>query len=385
MISSSNPINDPTTNIASGIQSNSSSAVGSAEVQTEAAISRRSTGNSDRTAMGRDESSMAMSHQPMLFGTVKVSGSNAAAVHVSHLPGQIAHGPSPATNSDPITEYETTGDHRNSQNPRARAFTGSSPIPQLYDPPMQQHTFPTPRGHTLAARYDTPDTTPVAHAIFAHCFTCSKDIPAAHHIAKGLVAQGIAVLRFDFTGLGHSDGEFANENFSSNVEDILAAADSLAEHGGPDLLIGHSLGGAGVLGAAAQIDSVKAVATIGAPADPGHVAHLFGDHLDEIEQRGEARVSLAGRPFTVKKQFLEDIAEQNLTDRIAHLKRALLVMHAPTDATVGIDNATRIFTAAKHPKSFVSLDDADHLLTTPRDARYAADVIAAWARRYVIE
>ena len=248
----------------------------------------------------------------------------------------------------------------------------------------QKLTFPSAQGATLAARLDLPAAPPCDYALFAHCFTCNKDIFAASRIAERLADNGIAVLRFDFTGLGHSDGEFANTNFSSNVEDLVAAADYLREHhAAPRLLIGHSLGGAAVLAAAEAVAEVEAVATIGAPADPGHVAHLLQGARAEIEAAGEAEIAIAGRKFRVRKQFLDDIAEQNLAMRIARLRTPLLILHAPRDEIVGIDNATQIFVAAKHPKSFVSLDDADHLLTRRRDANYAADMVATWASRYI--
>ena len=245
-------------------------------------------------------------------------------------------------------------------------------------------TFTGIDGQTLAARLDSPAGPVRAYALFAHCFTCSKDIFAASRIARGLAEKGIAVLRFDFTGLGASEGEFANTNFSSNVQDLLAASEHLRQHyQGPAILIGHSLGGAAVLAAAGDIPECKAVATIGAPADPAHVAHNFQPNLEEIEAKGEASVQLAGRSFTIKKQFLDDVREQRLSQRVASLKRALLVFHAPLDETVGIDNATQIFVAAKHPKSFVSLDKADHLLSRHEDAGYVAEVLAAWAARYL--
>ncbi|MEE9195243.1 MAG: bifunctional alpha/beta hydrolase/OsmC family protein, partial [Alphaproteobacteria bacterium] len=239
-------------------------------------------------------------------------------------------------------------------------------------------------GQELAARFDKPRGRTHAVALFAHCFTCTKDIFAASRIAAGLASRGIAVLRFDFTGLGHSEGEFANTNFSSNVGDLVAAADHLRSHSeAPKIVIGHSLGGAAVLAAAGRIPEAVAVATIGAPADPGHVQHLFQAARPEIEAKGEAEVLLAGRPFTIKKQFLEDIEATRLEEAIAGLRKALLVFHAPRDTTVGIENAGRIFAAAKHPKSFVSLDDADHLLTRHEDATYVAEVLAAWAGRYL--
>ncbi|MEM7438752.1 MAG: alpha/beta fold hydrolase [Pseudomonadota bacterium] len=248
----------------------------------------------------------------------------------------------------------------------------------------QKFTFIGHSGEQLAARLDLPGGKPQATAIFAHCFTCSKDIPAARRISQRLASMGIAVLRFDFTGLGHSKGEFANTNFSSNVADLKLAAEALAkEVGAPGLLIGHSLGGAAVLRAAGEIESVKALATIGAPADPGHVVHNFGAALEEIEREGAAQVSLAGRPFTIRRDFVDDVKASNLKPAIAAMKRALLVLHSPIDETVGIDNAAEIFGAAKHPKSFVTLDNADHLLSRSEDAEYAADVIAGWAGRYL--
>jgi len=244
--------------------------------------------------------------------------------------------------------------------------------------------FPNRSGDRLAARLDRPDGTPHAFALFAHCFTCSKDLPATSRIARGLARRGIAVLRFDFTGLGHSEGEFANSNFSSNVEDLVSAAEWLRTvHRAPALLVGHSLGGAAVLAAAARIPEAVAVATIGAPADASHVSKLFADHADEIAAHGEAEVELAGRRFRIRHQLLEDLAAQRLEPAIANLRRALLVLHAPRDEVVGIENASRIFQAAKHPKSFVSLDSADHLLRNPTDAAYAADVLAVWASRYL--
>jgi putative redox protein len=250
--------------------------------------------------------------------------------------------------------------------------------------PTQKLEFTGHGGDTLAARFDMPDGKAKAVALFAHCFTCSKDIPAARRIAARLAGLGIAVLRFDFTGLGHSQGEFANTHFSSNIADLVAAAQHLESLGqAPALLIGHSLGGAAVLAAAAQIPSAKAVVTIGAPADPGHVIHNFGCKLDEIAAAGQAEVSLAGRPFTIRQEFIEDVSAARLTPAISALKRALLVLHAPGDQTVGIENAGEIFGAAKHPKSFVTLDNADHLLSRAEDAEYAADVIAAWSRRYL--
>lgn len=239
-------------------------------------------------------------------------------------------------------------------------------------------------GSTLAARLDLPPGKPAAYALFAHCFTCSKDIPAARRIAQRLASLGIAVLRFDFTGLGHSDGEFSNTSFSSNIEDLLLAADHLKTHyQAPQLLIGHSLGGAAILAAAGQVPEAKAVISIGAPAEPEHVAHNFGQKIDEIESDGQADVQLGGRTFTIKQQFLQDISKVSLEKHIGSLKKALLVLHAPLDETVELDNAARIFQMAKHPKSFITLDDADHLLTKAKDAEYASDLIAAWVQRYI--
>ena len=245
-------------------------------------------------------------------------------------------------------------------------------------------TFTGHGGDELAARLDMPRGPHLATALFAHCFTCSKDIAAARRISGRLASMGIAVLRFDFTGLGHSKGEFANTSFTSNVQDLVAAAHYLEGRGmAPGLLIGHSLGGAAVLRAAGDMPSVKAVVTIGAPFDPDHVTHNFGDALEEIREKGRAEVSLGGRAITIGRDFVEDVSAENLAPSIKGLKRALLVMHAPTDATVGIENATQIFLAARHPKSFVTLDNADHLISREEDAEYAAGVIAAWAARYL--
>lgn len=248
----------------------------------------------------------------------------------------------------------------------------------------ERFTFPGHGGHDLAARLDMPSGAHLATAVFAHCFTCSKDITAARRIAARLTTMGYAVLRFDFTGLGHSGGEFENTNFTSNVGDLYAAVDGLTARGmAPTLLIGHSLGGAAVLKAASNLPDIKAVVTIGAPADPAHVIHNFGASLAEIEKNGKATVSLAGRPFTISHDFVQDVAATDLNGCLATLRAALLVLHSPIDQTVGIKNASQIFLAAKHPKSFVSLDSADHLMSDPDDAEYAADVIAAWARKYL--
>jgi putative redox protein len=238
-------------------------------------------------------------------------------------------------------------------------------------------------GQKLAARLDTPPE-PRAYALFAHCFTCGKDIFAASRIAEGLTARGIAVLRFDFTGIGSSEGQFANTNFSSNVQDLISAANYLRQElSAPALLIGHSLGGAAVLAAAPHIPEAVAVATIAAPSSASHVLHNFAANLDEIKRNGAATVTLAGRQFVIARQFLDDVSNQNFLDGVAHMKKALLVCHAPLDEYVGIDNATTIFVAARHPKSFVSLDTADHLLRKRSDAIYVADMIAAWSSRYL--
>src|SRR5580692_1850907 len=250
--------------------------------------------------------------------------------------------------------------------------------------PTERFQFTGEGGHQLAAALDLPDQEPAAYALFAHCFTCGKDVLAARRIALALSAKGIAVLRFDFTGLGSSEGDFANSTFSSNVADLVRAANHLRDtRKAPAILIGHSLGGAAVLAAAGQIPDAKAVVTIAAPSDPAHVTGLFKDRIEDIRKHGKIEVSLAGRPFPITRDFLDDIAEHNLMNHVAKLHKALLIMHAPTDDTVGIDNATRIFVAAKHPKSFVSLAGADHLLSQRRDSSYVAEMIAAWATRYV--
>lgn len=251
--------------------------------------------------------------------------------------------------------------------------------------PFEKVRFENADGDTLAARLDLPDgETPCAFALFAHCFTCSKDLRAVGAISRALNRHGIAVLRFDFTGLGESEGDFADTNFSSNVDDLVVAADYLAEHyDAPRILVGHSLGGAAVLQAAHRLDAVQAVSTIGAPYDPEHVTQHLEDSVEEIRAQGEARVTLAGRTFTIRKQFLDDLAATKMEETIRTLDRALLVFHSPVDRTVGVDNAAKIFKAAKHPKSFISLDDADHLLTTRSDAEYLGVVLGAWAEKYV--
>ncbi len=251
---------------------------------------------------------------------------------------------------------------------------------------IERVTFPGSQGAELSARLDLPAGPPRAFALFAHCFTCSKDIAAASRIANALTDVGFGVLRFDFTGLGMSGGEFENTNFTSNTDDVVAAADWLrAEHQAPQLLVGHSLGGSAVLAVAAEIAEVRAVATIGAPASPDHVTEIFEASLDEIATEGVARVQLAGRAFTIRQQFVDDLRAHVVTDRVRTMKRALLVLHSPIDNTVSIDHASEIFQAARHPKSFVSLDGADHLLTTRADAEFAANMIGAFADRYIID
>ena len=250
--------------------------------------------------------------------------------------------------------------------------------------PSERFDFSNAAGERLAALLDSPIEPPRAYALFAHCFTCGKDIRAAKRIAEALTALGIAVLRFDFTGLGSSEGEFANTTFSSNVADLIAAADALRRtRRAPAILIGHSLGGAAVLAAAADVAEALAVVTIAAPCDPTHVVGLFKDRIGEIDTAGGIDVNLAGHPFRISRAFLDDVNQQRLRDRIGALHKALLVFHSPTDDIVGIENATYIFTAAKHPKSFVSLAGADHLLSRRSDATYVANVIRAWAERYL--
>lgn len=245
-------------------------------------------------------------------------------------------------------------------------------------------TFEGQLGDELAGLLELPEEEPKAYAMIAHCFTCGKDIPAASRIARALVNEGYAVLRFDFTGLGGSDGDFSNTNFSSNVGDLVAAAGFLREqYEAPELLVGHSLGGTAVLVAAQHIPETKGVVTIGSPADPEHVAAQFFCDISTIEEDGEADVILAGRAFTIKKQFLDDIRDSVDDTHLASLKIPLLVFHSPEDETVLIREAEKIYKAAKHPKSFVSLSGADHLLTRREDAAYVANVIAAWATRYL--
>jgi alpha/beta superfamily hydrolase len=249
---------------------------------------------------------------------------------------------------------------------------------------IEHFEFPNSNGLRLAGLLDYPSDEPTAYALFAHCFTCGKNNRAASRIGRALAARGIAVMRFDFTGIGASEGEFANTGFSANVADLVAAADHLRQtHRAPAILIGHSLGGAAALAAAAKVPEARAVVTIAAPADPAHTINLLKDRISEIEERGEAEIVLAGRSFRVRRELLDDLSGQRLAEHITRLQRALLIFHAPGDDIVGIDHANRIFTAAKHPKSFISLADADHLLNRKSDADYVGNVIAVWGQRYL--
>jgi putative redox protein len=250
---------------------------------------------------------------------------------------------------------------------------------------LQKVTFQNKEGQYLVGRLELPvNQHPHNYAIFAHCFTCNKNLSAVKNIGKALTAKGFGVLRFDFTGLGESEGDFADTNFSGNVEDLIAAADFLKEnYQAPSLLVGHSLGGAAVIFAATAIESITSVATIGAPSNPNHVSHLLKSGIEEIKTTGKAVINLSGRDFTIKKQFLDDLESKSLPEIAKNLRKALLVLHSPQDATVGIKNAEEIYIAARHPKSFVSLDGADHLLMNKKDSIYVGEVIAGWAQRYV--
>lgn len=248
----------------------------------------------------------------------------------------------------------------------------------------QRIEFDNQRGETLAGRLELPPTEPRAFALFAHCFTCGKDVAAATRISRALAAKGFGVLRFDFTGLGNSGGDFANQNFSSNVDDLVAAANWLtANHGAPKLLVGHSLGGAAVLVGAARLPEVEAVVTIGAPSHPEHVTHLLEGSIETIRSAGSAQVQLAGRPFTIQSQFLDDLEQQEVRGTLKTLGKAALILHSPNDELVSVDHARKLYSQLEHPKSFVSLDNADHLLTKKEDSQYVADVISAWAGRYL--
>ena len=252
-------------------------------------------------------------------------------------------------------------------------------------PRFERFTFDNAHGQQLAARIDLPDGDVRAYALFAHCFTCSKDLHVVRRVSEALNAYGIAVMACDFTGLGQSEGDFSQTTFSTTVDDLVHGSQALAEaYEAPQILIGHSLGGAAVLAAAAQIPSARAVATLNAPCDPDHVRGLFVDAEPDIEARGEAVVHLGGRPFCIRRQFLDDLdSHASMEERIRELDRALLIFHSPQDQTVGVEQAGRIYAAARHPKSFVSLDGADHLLTNPADALYVGNVLAAWAERFL--
>ncbi len=245
-------------------------------------------------------------------------------------------------------------------------------------------TFPNKNGEQLSALLERPQDEPVAYALFAHCFTCSKNIGTATRISRELANRGFAVLRFDFTGLGNSEGDFSNTNFSSNVQDLIAASEYLASaYQAPKILIGHSLGGAAVISAATKLPAAKAVVTIAAPSDPAHMHHLLRDSIDEIKMQGWAHVEIGGQQFKIKEQFLDDVSEHNLDSALQSMDKALLIMHSPKDQMIEIEHAYHLFDVARCPKSFISLDQADHLLNNPSDAEYAAETIAAWASRYI--
>lgn len=290
----------------------------------------------------------------------------------------LAHRPKPpkTPESQPDTQPETR--------PNNNAGEYPLPDPCCYPHPMPSDriTFKNREGLTLAGRLEQPDETVRGYALFAHCFTCTKDINAASRIARGLMQRGIAVLRFDFAGLGESEGEFDTTSFASNIDDLLAACDWMKENHGPvQLLIGHSLGGAAVLSAAARLESARAVATIGAPADPAHVRHLFDAKLDEIEEQGSAEVSIGGRTLRVGKKFVQDLEEHDPEEGVRNLNKALMIFHSPIDQVVGIENAAKIYQWARHPKSFISLDQADHLLSERKDADFVATMLSAWCER----
>jgi putative redox protein len=248
----------------------------------------------------------------------------------------------------------------------------------------EKFMFKNEEGIKLSAVLELPDNTPVAYAIFAHCFGCSKDMIATTRIARSLTKSGIAVLRFDFTGLGSSSGDFADTTFSSNVKDLMSAAAYLREkYAAPQLIIGHSLGGAAAIMTASLVPEIKAVATIGAPSNPGHVSHIFSSKMDEIIEKGQAKIKLGGRELTITREYVEDIKEHCLESILPDLKRALIIFHSPIDEIVDLDHARILYKAARHPKSFVSIDGGDHLLTNKRDSEFVATILGAWAKRYL--
>ena len=249
---------------------------------------------------------------------------------------------------------------------------------------MPQFDFTNRSGQTLAGRLELPVGTPTAYAIFAHCFTCSKNVKAATQVSRGLAELGISVLRFDFTGLGNSEGDFANSSFSSNVTDLIDAAAALRmQYQAPSLLVGHSLGGAAVLMAASELEEVRAVATIGAPSEPAHVEHLIGATTSKTHDDGSATIELGGRQLTIAKQFIDDLKSNRIATSLPKMAKPLMILHSPIDSIVSIDHARRLYETARHPKSFVSIDEADHMLSKPEDGRFVAAMLAAWASRYV--
>ncbi|MFT4780963.1 MAG: putative OsmC-like protein/pimeloyl-ACP methyl ester carboxylesterase [Psychroserpens sp.] len=240
------------------------------------------------------------------------------------------------------------------------------------------------KGHKLQAYLELPaNQKPNYFAIFAHCFTCSSSLSAVRNISRALTNHGFGIVRFDFTGLGRSEGEFADSHFSANVDDLIAVSDFIKEHyEAPSLLVGHSLGGAAVLVAASKLDNIKAVATVGAPATISHVKHLFSHGIDDIKNKGRVAVNIGGRPFKIDEEFVSDFDKTDLPAVVKALRKPLLILHSPTDTIVGIKNAEQLYNNAHHPKSFVTLDDADHLLSKTRDSSYAGDIIGAWVKRY---
>ncbi|KAA5828028.1 OsmC family protein [Algibacter amylolyticus] len=243
------------------------------------------------------------------------------------------------------------------------------------------------KGHKLQAFLELPaNQKPQHYAIFAHCFTCSSTLSAVRNISRSLTSHGFGVLRFDFTGLGRSEGEFAESHFSANVDDLLAVNAYLkTNYQAPSLLVGHSLGGAAVIVAASKLDNIKAVATVGAPATASHVTHLFSHDIDEVKEKGEVEVNIGGRPFKINEAFVNDFSKIDLPEITKNLRKPILIMHAPFDSIVGIDNAHKLYHDAHHPKSFVSLDGADHLLSDSKDSRYVGNIIGTWVQRYFVQ